>query len=81
MVYDGFSGNRLNSLTQALNLTPAEEEAMWAVVDYNTMSNQHSEDVVLSGHAADGAMLNSWVDLFGPIDFALLSNVSTTNQE
>lgn len=81
IVYNGFSGNHLNSLTQSLSFTPAEEEAIWAVVDYNTMSNQLGEDVIINDLASDGTMLNSWVDLFGPIDYALLSNINTTNYE
>ncbi|KAM5529787.1 zn 2cys6 transcription factor [Fusarium oxysporum f. sp. phaseoli] len=81
IVYDGFTGSHLNSLTQALNLTPEEEEAIWGVVDYNTMSNQPGEDVIMSGQASDGTMINSWVDLFGPIDYSLLSNINTTNQQ
>lgn len=51
------------------------------VVDYNTMSNQLSEDVAMSGQPSDGTILSSWVDLFGPIDYALLSNVNGTNDE
>lgn len=48
------------------------------VVDYNTMSNQLSEDDMMSGQLSDGTILSSWVDLFYPIDDAMLSNVSTT---
>lgn len=79
IVYNGFSGSHLNSLTQSLSFTPAEEEAIWAVVDYNTMSNRHGEDAIISDLTSDGTMLDSWVDLFGPIDYALLSNVNTMN--
>jgi hypothetical protein len=64
-----------------LNLTPEEEEAIWSVVDYNTMSNQLGEDVIMNGHTSDGTILDSWVDLFGPIDYALLSSINTTNQD
>ncbi|KAK0387653.1 hypothetical protein NLU13_3898 [Sarocladium strictum] len=79
IVFDGFSGSHLNSLTQALHFTPAEEEAIWGLVDYNTMSDQLSDDVIMTGQASDGTALNPWVDLFGPIDYTLLSNVNATN--
>ncbi|UPL01928.1 hypothetical protein LCI18_012862 [Fusarium solani-melongenae] len=75
IVYDGFSERHLNSLT------PAEEEAIWAVVDYNTMSNQFGEDAMMSGQESDGPMPNSWIDFFGPIDYALLSSVNAAPQE
>ncbi|RGP81367.1 zn 2cys6 transcription factor [Fusarium longipes] len=81
IVYGGFSGSQLNSLAQSLDIMPEEEEAIWAVVDYNTMSNQLNDDEIMSGQASDGAMLNSWVDLFGPIDFTLLSNINPTGSE
>jgi hypothetical protein len=45
------------------------------------MSNQLSEDVMMSGQPLDGTILGSWVDLFGPIDYTLLYNVNTTNPE
>jgi hypothetical protein len=54
---------------------------MWALVDYNTMSNQLSEDAQMSGQESDGLMPNSWIDLFGPIDYALLSNFNAAAQE
>lgn len=53
---------------------------MWGVVDYNTMSNQLGEDLIMSGQVSDGTLPSSWVDLFGPIDFSLLSNIDTNNQ-
>ena len=45
------------------------------------MSNQLSEDVMISGQLSDGTILGSWIDLFGPIDYAMLSNVNATNPE
>ncbi|KAL6918477.1 hypothetical protein FSST1_009972 [Fusarium sambucinum] len=76
IVYDEFSGRQLSSLTQSLNMTLVEEEAIWAVVDYNTMSNQFGEDALMSGQESDGQITNSWIDLFGPIDYAMLSDVN-----
>jgi hypothetical protein len=81
IVYDGFPGRHLNSLSQALSFTPAEEEAIWAVVDYHIMSNQLGEDAMMSGQESDGPMPNAWIDLFGPIDYALLSNVNASSQQ
>ncbi|KAK7598434.1 hypothetical protein V3481_000065 [Fusarium oxysporum f. sp. vasinfectum] len=81
IVYDGFPGRHLNSLTQGLSFTPSKEEAMWALVDYNTMSNQLSQDAQTSGQESDGLMPNSWIDLFGPIDYALLSSFNAATQE
>lgn len=81
IAYGGFTGTHLNSPTQALNLSPEEEEAMWGVVDYNTMSNQLGEDLIMSGQVSDGTLLSSWVDFFGPIDFSLLSNIDTDIQQ
>ncbi|KAF5646893.1 zn 2cys6 transcription factor [Fusarium sp. NRRL 25303] len=81
IVYDGFSGRHLNSLTQGLSFTPEMEEAMWALVDYNTMSNQLSQDAQISGQESDALMPNSWIDLFGPIDYALLSSFNGPTQD
>jgi hypothetical protein len=58
-----------------------EEEALWTVVDYNTMSNQLSEDEMMSGQMLNGSTLSSWVDLFNPIDYAMLSNINSTSME
>ncbi|KAI8648623.1 Fungal-trans domain-containing protein [Fusarium keratoplasticum] len=80
IVYDGFLGRHLNSLTQVLSFTPDEEAAIWAVVDYNTMSNQFGEDAIMNGQESDGQMPTSWTDLFGSIDYALLSNVNAATQ-
>ena len=80
IAYGGFAGTHLNSPTQALNFSPEEEEAMWGVVDYNTMSNHLGEDIIMSGQVSDGTLLSSWVDFFGPIDFSLLSNIDTDIQ-
>lgn len=81
LVCTDFSGSHLNSLTQALNLTPLEEEALWTVVDYNTMSNQLSENEMMSGQLSDGTILSSWFDLFNPMDYAMLPNISTTSTQ
>ncbi|KAF5686543.1 zn 2cys6 transcription factor [Fusarium circinatum] len=82
IVHDGLAGSHLNSLTQGLSFTPAKEEAMWALVDYNTMSNQLSQDAQLGGQeSSDGLMPNSWMDLFGPIDYALLSSFNGPTQD
>ncbi|PCD28562.1 hypothetical protein FGRA07_03701 [Fusarium graminearum] len=81
IVYNGFTGSHINSPMQSMNLMPAEEEAIWAVVDYNTMSNQVGDDVAMSGQTSDGTTFNSWVDLFGPIDYSLLSDINMTSQE
>lgn len=70
----------MNSLTQVLSFTPDEEAAIWAVVDYNTMSNQFGEDAIMNGQESDGQMPTSWTDLFGSIDYALLSNVNAATQ-
>ncbi|CAF3652182.1 unnamed protein product, partial [Fusarium graminearum] len=81
IVYNGLTGSHINSPMQSMNLMPAEEEAIWAVVDYNTMSNQVGDDVAMSGQTSDGTTFNSWVDLFGPIDYSLLSDINMTSQE
>jgi hypothetical protein len=57
------------------------EEAMWALVDYNTMSNQLSQDAHTRGQVSDDLMPNSWIDFFGPIDYALLSSFNGPTQE
>lgn len=80
-MYNGLTGSHINSPMQSMNLMPAEEEAIWAVVDYNTMSNQVGDDVAMSGQTSDGTTFNSWVDLFGPIDYSLLSDINMTSQE
>lgn len=65
MVCHDLSKICLDDSVQTLILTPTEEEALWTVVDYNTMSNQLSEDAVTSDQISDDAIFNSWVDLFG----------------
>ncbi|VUC35542.1 unnamed protein product, partial [Clonostachys rosea] len=80
IVYDGVLGRHLNSLAQTLSFAPAEEAAIWAVVDYNTMSNQFGDDMMMSGRESDDQMPTSWIDLFGPIDFALLSSENGATQ-
>ena len=79
LICTDFSGTCLNGFTQVLDLTPLEEEALWTVVDYNTMSNQLSEDEMMSGQTLNGSTLSSWVDLFNPIDYAMLSNINSTS--
>ncbi|KAH7024348.1 fungal-specific transcription factor domain-containing protein [Microdochium trichocladiopsis] len=70
MVYNGFLGSSLRDLTQPVTFTDAEEETLWAVVDYNTMSNQC--ETVMDGQMADGSVLpSSWVDLFTAADYSL----------
>ncbi|CZR31710.1 uncharacterized protein FPRO_02134 [Fusarium proliferatum ET1] len=81
VVYDGFAGRHMNSLTQGLSFTAEMEETMWSLVDYNTMSNQLSQDAQISGQESDGLMPNSWIDLFGPIDYALLSSFNGPIQD
>lgn len=71
----------MNSLTQGLSFTAEMEETMWSLVDYNTMSNQLSQDAQISGQESDGLMPNSWIDLFGPIDYALLSSFNGPIQD
>lgn len=81
MVYNGFVGSTLGDLTRLLTFTNAEEEALWAVVDYNTMSDQDTDDTTIDGQTADGALLSSWVDLFGPVDYSLFPAMNTMNQD
>lgn len=81
MVYNGFLGSSLGDLTQLLTFTNAEEETLWAVVDYNTMSDQDTDDTTMDGQTADGALLSSWVELFGTVDYSLFPAISTINQD
>ena len=81
IVYNGFLGNSLGDLTQLLTFTNAEEEMLWAVVDYNTMSDQDTDDTAMDGQAADGAVFSSWVDLFGPVDYSLFPAISTMDED
>lgn len=79
MVYNGFLGSRLLDLTQPSTLTPVEEETLWAVVDYNTMSDQDADDTIVNEQMADGA-LSSWVELFGGADNFSFPVISTMGQ-
>ncbi|CEJ61031.1 hypothetical protein PMG11_09577 [Penicillium brasilianum] len=81
MVYNGFLGSSLGDLTQLLTFTNAEEETLWAVVDYNTMSDQDTDDTTMDGQPADGALLSSWVELFGAVDYSLFPAISTISQD
>ncbi|KAK1993398.1 hypothetical protein LX36DRAFT_661548 [Colletotrichum falcatum] len=81
MVYNGFLGSSLGDLSQALMFTDAEEETLWAVVDYNTMSNQDTDDTAMDGQTADGFMLSSWIELFGAGDYSLFPAPSTINHD
>ncbi|KAH8172881.1 fungal specific transcription factor domain-containing protein [Sarocladium implicatum] len=81
MVYNGFLGSSLGDLTQLLTFTNAEEEMLWAVVDYNTMSDQDTDDTNMDGQTADGAAFSSWVELFGAVDYNLFPVVDPMNQD
>ncbi|KAF4425939.1 Transcriptional activator protein UGA3 [Colletotrichum fructicola] len=66
MVYDGFLGGSLcSSELQRANITLAEEETLWAVVDYNTMSSTVSEEALNNNQDLSSIWLDSWTDLFG----------------
>lgn len=80
MVYNGFLGSSLLDLTQPSTLTQVEEETLWAVVDYNTMSDQDADDTIMDEQTADGALLSSWVELFGAVDYSSFPTMSTINQ-
>lgn len=80
MVYNGFLGSSLLDLTQPSTLTQVEKETLWAVVDYNTMSDQDADDTIMDEQMADGALLNSWVELFGAVDYSSFPAMSPINQ-
>ncbi|KAJ5661376.1 fungal-specific transcription factor domain-containing protein [Penicillium longicatenatum] len=80
MVYNGFLGSSLLDWTQPSTLTQMEEETLWAVVDYNTMSDQDADDTIMDEQTTDGALLSSWVELFGTVDYSSFPAMSTINQ-
>lgn len=81
IIYNGFLGSSLGNLMQILTLTNAEEEMLWAVVDYNTMSDQDTEDTTIVGQTVDGVLLSSWVELFGAVDHSLFPAIGTIHQD
>lgn len=67
MVYNGVLGGSLSSSQlQGANMTLTEEESLWAVVDYNTMSSTATEEETPNHHQELASRwLDSWTDLFG----------------
>lgn len=80
MVYNGFLGSSLLDLTQSSTLTEVEKETLWAVVDYNTMSDQDADDTIMDEQAADRTLFSSWVELFGAFDYSSFPAMSPINQ-
>ena len=78
MVYSGFPGSSgLRDPAQALTLTDADRDALWAVVDYNSMSDQDADDTAMDGQAADGGTLfSSWIELFGAVDYSMFPTMN-----
>lgn len=81
MIHDAFLNSNLSDQTQTLAFTRAEEEAMWAVVDYNTMSNQPADNAAMDGQTSDDVSISSWGNLFGTVDYSLFSTVNIMNQD
>lgn len=72
MVYGDFLGSSLCSRQlQISSLTLVEEKTMWAVVDYNTMSSELTEDATKNNQVSTNIWLDSWTSLFGGPSYQL----------
>ena len=75
MVHDGFVGSNIcGRHAEITNLTPIEEENMWAVVDYSTMSSETTERPTGDGRTPISTWPDSMIELFGAIDYQLITN-------
>lgn len=80
MVHDGFLGSSLLDFAQPSILTQVEEEALWAVVDYNTMSDQDADGTIMEEQTSNGVLLSSWFELFGAVDDSSFPATNTIQQ-
>lgn len=57
-----------NPQPQTVALSQPDEDIMWSVVDYSTMSNRAPGELVAEEPADAMAWQDSWIGLFGGLD-------------